>query len=595
MIQEIAELGYMAVTGGPAILKWVPKQAAGKVVLAVAKHYLQSGDYLQDAMVRATSQALDAIAIGLRPQWWRRTLLSRVGREFVADFQSSFLDPFMQENSVPTRDGFCREGSQACRHILRHLEELIEPMIPTEDAVHQFWSEANSADIEGRKQLAEERMISRIQRLPGVSTSVLSFFQYNHLLLHTIQYFFRQRVAKRPEVAALLQELRSQTSLDNQASLQRELRQLQASLLGPFADNLGASFKDMQEKIGELQQTVLSKEQESLRNQQAMVARLEHLDRHIQQFSHQQVDLNQQMSELSASLSSWKQREATPGWFGPFVNQTNQLEVTKSFESPLLHQSLSLPLEDEGSEAIRPFHPATSNKAILLWMDRSGAPLRTHYLFLSPDIEVGRNSSSDLMLHWLPLPDPISADNPDWLHWQQPGQRHPCLSISGRHFTLQWEDEADGESIVCTDLSSRGTWVNGERLTKEKGLSLQHGDQIGVGGVLELRFHHLQNDRRQRIGWKLTRENNASGLEEYCCIKPFESLWVGTLPQAHIYCQTSEQEPLLFRLWHDETSLYWESEHAPVGWNLQHNEPQRCRQPQRWDMGDHVLWLFPPG
>ena len=172
-------------------------------------------------------------------------------------------------------------------------------MIPTEDAVHQFWSEANSADIEGRKQLAEERMISRIQRLPGVSTSVLSFFQYNHLLLHTIQYFFRQRVAKRPEVAALLQELRSQTSLDNQASLQRELRQLQASLLGPFADNLGASFKDMQEKIGELQQTVLSKEQESLRNQQAMVARLEHLDRHIQQFSHQQVDLNQQMSQLS--------------------------------------------------------------------------------------------------------------------------------------------------------------------------------------------------------------------------------------------------------------------------------------------------------
>ncbi len=180
MIRELTELGYLAVTGGPAVLKWIPKQAAGKAVLAVARHYLHAGDYLQEAMHRATAQALDAIAIGLRPQWWRRTLLSRYSRNFVADFQSIYLDPFVLEFSVPTRDGFCREGSQACRYILRHLDELIEPVVPSEQAVQQFWAEAGSTLLHDLKRRAEDRLLERLQALPGVSEHVLALFRFRH-------------------------------------------------------------------------------------------------------------------------------------------------------------------------------------------------------------------------------------------------------------------------------------------------------------------------------------------------------------------------------------------------------------------------------
>ncbi|TNE48981.1 MAG: FHA domain-containing protein [Deltaproteobacteria bacterium] len=591
MIRELTELGYLAVTGGPAVLKWIPKQAAGKAVLAVARHYLHAGDYLQEAMHRATAQALDAIAIGLRPQWWRRALQSRYSRNFVADFQSMYLDPFVLEFSVPTRDGFCREGSQACRYILRHLDELIEPVIPTEQAVQQFWAEAGTSRLEDQKKHAEARLIERIQALPCVSEDVLALFQFRHLLVHTIQLFFRRQILQRPEVATLLDELRSQASLDNQEGLRRDLQQLQFQIMGPLAEGVGDSFQALSEQLEGMKQALAPLQT----SQEASLSRLEKLEQTMEGWATQQEHVMKHISELSGLLRSWERRENSPGWFAP-LQQSLDVQRTQTLDRGLT-QKERLP-----SSPV-PFHPTSSAKAALVWVDSSGVVLRTHYLFLSPEVYVGRKSSCDLMLHWLPLPHPVSADNPEWLNWNQTRQKHPCLHISGHHFTLGWEEDSDNSllPLLCIDESSRGTWVNGERLKKGKPTPLCHGDRIGVAEVLELRVRFLRNEESKVIGWKLLREDNAAGLEEYSCVAPFARMWVGTLPQAHVYCQTSNQEPLLFQIWHDGASLFCKVEEGD-SWRgagasefLGTRQAYRCKSPQRWELGEHSLWIIPPG
>ncbi len=346
--------------------------------------------------------------------------------------------------------------------------------------------------------------------------------------------------------------------------------------MGPLASGLGESFHALSEQIEEIKQTFAPLQTA----QDSTLSWLEKLDQAMNDSAAQQEHMMKHLGELSGLLRSWQQRDSSPGWFAPLQQNLSGLP-TQRLDSCSQKKELKLS---------PPFHPSSSSKVALVWVDSSGVVLRTHYLFLSQEVCVGRKNSCDLMLHWLPLPHPVSADNPAWLNWNQSQQKHPCLHISGHHFTLSLEEESEDSllPLVCIDESSRGTWLNGNKLERKKPTDLQDGDRIGVAGVLELSIRYLRNEQSKVIGWKLLREDNAAGFEEYSCVAPF-------------YCQSSDQNPLLFQLWHDGASLFckveegapWEGVEGTGALNTA--QAYRCNTPQRWELGEHTLWLIPPG
>lgn len=52
------------------------------------------------------------------------------------------------------------------------------------------------------------------------------------------------------------------------------------------------------------------------------------------------------------------------------------------------------------------------------------------------------------------------------------------VGLSRNHFAL----EARGDLLLVEDLSSNGTWLNGERLSPHKAQEVRHGDLIEVPG-----------------------------------------------------------------------------------------------------------------
>ncbi|KAK0475478.1 kinase-like domain-containing protein [Armillaria novae-zelandiae] len=65
--------------------------------------------------------------------------------------------------------------------------------------------------------------------------------------------------------------------------------------------------------------------------------------------------------------------------------------------------------------------------------------------------------------------------HPQTNHFILPGQR-----ISNNHCEILWEDK----SVVLTDLSSNGTWINGELVGKGKERILRDGNQIAFGSPI---------------------------------------------------------------------------------------------------------------
>ncbi|KAK0475477.1 kinase-like domain-containing protein [Armillaria novae-zelandiae] len=65
--------------------------------------------------------------------------------------------------------------------------------------------------------------------------------------------------------------------------------------------------------------------------------------------------------------------------------------------------------------------------------------------------------------------------HPQTNHFILPGQR-----ISNNHCEILWEDK----SVVLTDLSSNGTWINGELVGKGKKRLLRDGNQIAFGSPI---------------------------------------------------------------------------------------------------------------
>ena len=654
-MKGIANLGVMSVLGSPMLIKLLPKQLLGNAIKKIATHYLQSGKHLSEAMQDAALDALAAIDLGLNPGFWKNLTKSRVSKEFVENFRTSYLEPFFAKYPNLDRKEFSTEASKAIKHIIKNIEQLIDDLTPTEQDVHAFFSEGEIQASEERMNEGEALLLRRIRDLGEIPPRFLELLRFEHLLFQAILYFFRQKLANSKEMKAIKDDLdqlkimrslqdadrqrdqvqqaleetnrkldqlmqqiaqgrapadaqQQRQSLQNTASGYRE----QASLLSPenlreaasLEVALSRSFAGFSQQVGRQLAQIKDELSEARRD---IMAGLRHLDDHLfyqdRKMDEMQEMLRMILHHMNRGSSEYEARYVTR----TIIKNTLQDNSQSQWQGILRKEAARLGVSyaqaeqiiDYGSASPLPSRaPAEVAKervkvphAIVEVMGQGDNDPRTFYVYMSPRVLLGRHSSNDLVLYWYPLPDPPDIHNPEWKDWQGSGACHPSLNISSQHLELIWV----GTGLRIIDKSSKGTFVGGERIPKGQLFDVPDGATISPANTVNLSYMILRDEDGKPVGWRLRRLNNYPRREEYLYLDNGVSLRLGGSSVDHLAFRGEGVRPAHAKIRREGTRILLE----PAGHPIQINqdpiqEATEIRQGSRVMLGQQTLWIFPP-
>lgn len=646
MIKQIADLGLMSVLGSPMLMKMVPKSMVGVVIKKVSAHYLRSGHHLQEAMRLSAEQALTAIDFGLQPKLFGKLFRSKACKEFVQELTAHYFEPFFEAHPQIDRDTFCKEGSLACRAILKQLDDLIDPILPRDEDVHRFFSEGEVQLIGHRTSQGEALLVERLEEVEAVTPAFLSLLRFDRMFFQALHYFFRQRLTEDPAVKAMLDDLKQ---LDVTKSFQEANEQRHT--LEKHLKSTRQQLKELTELVsgdhGEIiqqQRKQLMSEQEQILSQLQSIRELfgedvnalektfsEHFNgfeqrmgdhlwgvRHELREAHNQVmeslsQIDDHLSEQDQVLDEIKTmlvhlvkrgsssqeyvsaassmlrtsfgKSAPANWQGGFQKAAVQAGLTGQEVNAIVHnamQTSSAQLLAEHEKA-----PCASFEVL----EKEGAEPRTFHVFFSDRVCAGRHSRNDLVTYWYPLPEPPEPTNPEWRNWQGSGECHPSLNISGVHLELIWRESY----LALCDRSSKGTFVSGESIPRGREVELQEGAVISLAGVLSLSYSLLRDADDQPIGWRLRRLNNTPGREEYLFLASGSEFSLGASSLDAIAFSAPGVRPEHLRIRRDGTVLSLVPSEFPVKINgdvLSENTP--VLGGVRLLIGQQIVWCFPP-
>ncbi|MCB9643037.1 MAG: FHA domain-containing protein [Myxococcales bacterium] len=656
-MKGIASLGVMSILGSPTMLKVLPKQLLGNVVKKVATHYLQSGKHLAEAMEEAAQDALTAINMGLNPSFWKTVTKSRVSKEFVELFKANYLEPYFAKFPNLDRAEFAKESDVAIKKILKNLEPLIGDLTPQESDVHEFFSEGEIQSAEKRMNESEALLIRKIHELGEIPPRLKELFRFQHLLFQAILYFFRQKMAQSKEVKAIYEDFqqmhlarsvkdaeRQRVALqDAVAETNRQLAELTKQISqGAGAPDAATRQKQLaaqsaiyQEQLTLLREDVLKEarsamqlfEQELVGFEQRLGSQLEAARGEIRQARLEILDgldelkvgqsqIKDEMRELRMMMESLihhVQRGAAESESRQiartmirtaFPNQTDShwqhvlrdnagrlgLQHGQVEQIIAAGKNSPVPISTSSSQIAQLTRPKVPH-AILEVMGREQEDPRTFYIYMSNRVCLGRHSTNDLVLYWYPLPDPPDVHNPEWQNWQGTGACHPALNISSQHLELIWVNGG----LKLLDKSSKGTFVNGERLPKGHLVDVSEGSTISPAGVVKLSYTILRDEQAQPIGWRLRRVDNYAGREEYLCVDTGAELTLGGSSRDHLAFSGAGMRGQHLRMRRDGSRILFLPSDKGVhlnGASLQDTTP--LEHGVRLEVGEQTIWAFPP-
>lgn len=646
MIKQIADLGLMSVLGSPMLLKVAPK-AIGPVVKKISAHYLRSGHHLQEAMQSASEQAFTAIDFGLQPKLFGKLFRSKASKEYVDEMRVNYLEPFFEAHPQIDREAFCKEGSKACRAILKQLSDLLDPTIPKDEDVHRFFSEGEVQLVGHRTSQGEALLLERLEEVDVVTPAFLTLMRYDRLLFQSIQYFFRRQIADTPAVKAMLDDLKQldatrsfqeareqRDTLEKQLSgTRRQLKDLTDLIAGDhgemirqqreqlmaeqdqllsqltkvrevFGEEANAFEKAFEENFGQFEEKIggqLAEVQGELREAHSQIMEgLSQIDDHLSQQDQVLSEIQTMLSQLvKKGSSSQEYVSAASSMLQTSFGKSNVSSWKQDFQKAASQAGLSGGEVDAIVQQVA--SPQTSSAQMLAEHEKAphatfevieqSAHPRTFYVFFAERVTMGRHSRNDLVAYWYPLPDPPDPSNPEWRNWQGSNECHPSLNISGVHIELFWR----GDHLAVTDRSSKGTWVSGEQLPKGHEVRLEEGAVLSLAEVITLSYSLLRDAGGRPIGYRLRRLNNAPGREEYLFLASGASLSLGSSSGDGIAFSAQGVRANHMRIRRDGSVLTLEEGDYPTEVN---GEPLTDSTPvtsgSRLMIGKQVVWCFPP-
>ena len=601
MIKEISNLGFMSLLGSPMLFKLVPKNAIGNVAKKMADHYLRSGRFLHEAMQDATEETFVALRLGLRPTLVARMAASRYRKEFVAQFQVNYLTPFLEARPELDEEEFRKNSAALCKTILKNLDSLVEDLAPSEEDAHKIFSELSQTRSDQALRSSQAQIFEKLRGLEGMSDSFMGMLAFKHLLVQAIHYFFKQRIAREPEVKAMVDELNQlqlkqdmQTSLQQQNVMFQNMQELlelvrngqvpgdAANAWGSYNQGLQGFEQNMSRSLRELHLELRS-EADKTRREIAREVREEHerTRREMRQGMAQILnELQALRREGSLQQEDWHSQQK--------VQRVRNLMTHAGIPQSEIRQLTKAPPRIPGGAAA----PAPkAPHAVFEMVGQQAQEARRFIVYFAEELKAGRNSQSDLVTYWYPLPDPPGKDNPQWLNWQHSGQCHPSLNLSGHHLDLLW----NGQGLSVRDRSSKGTWLGNQRLPQHQAVPLKDGDVLNLAGVLRLSYTRLENEDGLTTGWRLRRLNNAPGQEEYLFLTDGGNFSMGASRDDALAVSAKGLRPRNLYLKRRGRQLFVEAGRDNVLMNGVPLETETVLQSgTRLKVGETVFWCFPP-
>lgn len=238
MIKGLANLGLSSALGMPFLVKVIPKGMIGKVFEKIKHHYLDSGQYLREAMQEACEQTFSTLHFALEPGVWGKMTESKASKEFAEQFKAQYLEPYLASNPKLSakRDAFCKEAAAICKRLHKDASALIADLHPKDEDVHEFFADGSLQHAEKRMNEGETELMTRIyhhlkpQEGDELFPHIIGLFRYQHTLFESIHYFFRLKIADNPKVKAIFDEMQELKILRQGQDAERQRKEIQDSI-----------------------------------------------------------------------------------------------------------------------------------------------------------------------------------------------------------------------------------------------------------------------------------------------------------------------------------------------------------------------------
>lgn len=212
-------------------------EVAGPAAQALRTHFTLTGRELGTALGDSLVRALAAIDDELNGWRIRKTLGSRLEREYQARIRVDFLEPFAAEHGLDAAacQQLCRDVGHGCGQLIQARPQLLASGAFSEFDVALLLASGDDEPL-GASLLARSDTIDGFTPL---AATVRAFLLYHDLLGDAVLYFFRETLRRDQRVKATLDALQ-------QAGLWRDLRQHSATLQALLDERLAALQRQQQ-------------------------------------------------------------------------------------------------------------------------------------------------------------------------------------------------------------------------------------------------------------------------------------------------------------------------------------------------------------
>jgi formylglycine-generating enzyme required for sulfatase activity/tetratricopeptide (TPR) repeat protein len=239
--------------GGPIV-----EFMAEKVVSAFQEHFNFSPFEIANAFQESYGYALDAIAAGLAKPNKQSLLHAKVKREFAAQIDHNYLQPFAVQDGV--------QALPALRHQLIEQIKQLTQQPPIFSGENRRLTESELATVINDKGLVTITDLI-LEQLPTIGKTLKAFLRYDDLLGKATLFFLHESFRKNPRaektVAALQREgilvdVRDIKTTQEQilTCLQHELDQQKADLMQAVQEGHFSQVEQLSPKLTRLQQSM---------------------------------------------------------------------------------------------------------------------------------------------------------------------------------------------------------------------------------------------------------------------------------------------------------------------------------------------------
>ena len=255
-LDAVVKAGISGVLCLPAVQK-IAGDATAKVGKILWHHFKDSSHVLAEAFQDSYGCAMAAIAAGLAPEhfsepFWKtlsakfkKTIASKVSREFSSQLQEHYLLPFAQQASLNNDDllAFQQNTYALCQQLLKQRKEIL----PLTELKENDWATLVHDTFAGD---VSAILVEQIQNQQPCDDQIAAFLRCRNLLGDAVLFFFREMLRKNDRVEKTLAELQRE-------GLWLDLRDLKAAQT-QMQETLQEQLARIESQLGEKQNAVMT-------------------------------------------------------------------------------------------------------------------------------------------------------------------------------------------------------------------------------------------------------------------------------------------------------------------------------------------------